>query len=73
VTLYGSGHGDANLHDPHELPLIVTGGGVLKKGQGRHIRYQHAQLPDLHVTLLNKLGVNAERVGESKGRLTIDS
>jgi uncharacterized protein DUF1552 len=73
VTLYGSGHGDANLHDPHELPLIVTGGGVLKKGEGRHIRYQHAQLPDLHVTLLNKLGLNAERVGESKGRLNIDA
>ena len=73
VTIYGSGHGDANIHDPHELPVIVAGGGVLKKGEGRHIRYSHAQLADLHVTLLNKLGLDVERVGESKGRLAIDS
>jgi hypothetical protein len=73
VSIYGSGHGDANLHDPHELPVIVTGGAAVQKGQGRHIRYEHAQLPDLHVTLLNKLGLDVDRVGDSKGRLSIDS
>jgi hypothetical protein len=73
VSIYGSGHGDANLHDPHELPVIVTGGAAVQKGQGRHIRYDHAQLPDLHVTLLNKLGLDVDRVGDSKGRLSIDA
>jgi hypothetical protein len=72
VTLYGSGHGDANIHDPHELPVVVAGGGVVRKGEGRHIRYDHAQLPDLHVTLLNKLGLAVDRVGESKGPLPLN-
>jgi hypothetical protein len=73
VALYGSGHGDANIHDPHELPVIVAGGGAVRKGDGRHIHYEHAQLPDLHVTLLSKLGLEVDRVGDSKGRLSIDS
>jgi hypothetical protein len=70
--LYGSGHGDANIHDPHELPIIVAGGGAVRRGDGRHIRYSGAQLPDLHVTLLNKLGVPVEHVGDSTGRLSIE-
>jgi hypothetical protein len=39
---------------------------------GRHIRYSHAQLPNLHVTLLNKLGVPVERVGDSTGSLALE-
>lgn len=73
VALYGSGHGDANIHDPHELPIIVAGGLAVRQGQGRHVRYDHAQLPDLHVTLLNKVGVEVNKVGESKGSLPFDS
>jgi hypothetical protein len=72
IVLYGSGHGNANLHEPKELPIIVAGGGVVRQGEGRHIRYDHAQLPDLHVALLNKLGVQVDHVGESKGSLSFD-
>jgi hypothetical protein len=71
VVLYGSGHGDPNIHDPHELPIIVAGGSAVRPGTGRHTRYSHAQLPDLHVTLLNQAGVPVERVGDSKGRLPL--
>jgi hypothetical protein len=72
VLLYGSCHGDANIHDPHELPIIVAGGDAVRRGDGRHIRYSHAELPDLHVTLMHKLGVPVDQVGESKGPLAID-
>jgi len=72
LVLYGSGHGDPNIHDPHDLPLIVTGGVAVKRGDGRHIRYNHAELADLHLTLMGKLGVPVDHVGESKGPLTID-
>jgi len=70
VILYGSCHGDPNKHDPHELPIVVFGGDQIKGG--RHIRYSHAQLPNLHVTLLNKLGVPVERVGDSTGSLALE-
>ena len=70
VILYGSCHGDPNKHDPHELPIVVFGADQIKGG--RHIRYSHAQLPNLHVTLLNKLGVPVERVGDSTGSLALE-
>jgi hypothetical protein len=72
IILYGSGHGDANIHEPKELPILVLGGGAGQLKGGSHIRYDHAQLPDLHVTLLHKFGVPIERVGSSDGALSIE-
>jgi hypothetical protein len=54
------------------LPIILTGGVAVRRGDGRHIRYSHAELPDLHVTLMSKLGVPVDHIGESKGPLSID-
>jgi hypothetical protein len=71
MILYGSGHGDPNKHDPHELPILIFGADQIKGG--RHIRYSHAQLPNLHVTLLNRLGVPVESMGDSTGQLEIDT
>ena len=72
IVLYGSGHGDANIHEPKKLPILVLGGGAGQVKGGRHIRYDGAQLPDLHVTLLNKFGVPVESVGGSRGALSIE-
>ena len=71
LVLYGSNHGDPNKHEPRELPILVFGGDAIKGG--RHVRYhERAQLPDLHVTLLNSVGVPVERVGASRERLPIE-
>ena len=70
LVLYGSNHGDANKHDPHELPIVIFGADKIKGG--RHIRYDHEQLPNLHVTLLNTLGVPVEKVGESTGKIELE-
>ena len=72
IILYGSGHGDPNLHEPKELPIIVAGGGAGTLKGGRHIRYAHPELSNLHVTLLNKLGVPVESVGDSTGQLPLE-
>jgi hypothetical protein len=72
VLLYGSGHGDPNIHEPKQLPLIVAGGAVVPSGKGRHIRYHGEQLPNLHVTLLNKVGVPVDHVGVSTGPLELE-
>ena len=70
--LYGSNHGDPNKHEPRELPILVFGGDRIKGG--RHIRYhERAQLPDLHVTLLNEVGVPIEKVGDSNEKLPLKS
>ena len=71
VILYGSNHGDPNKHEPRELPILVFGGDRIKGG--RHIRYHdRAQLPDLHVTLLNEVGVPIEHVGDSTTKLPLE-
>ena len=70
LVLYGSNHGDANKHDPHELPIVIFGADKIKGG--RHIRYNHEQLPNLHVTLLNAVGVPVEKVGDSKSRIELE-
>jgi hypothetical protein len=71
IVLYGSGLGNANLHEPKRLPLIVAGGGDGQIKGGRHVRYPSGTiLSNLHVTLLNKLGVPVPSVGDSTGPLS---
>ena len=70
VLLYGSGLGNGNLHEPKRLPLIVAGGGCGEIQGGRHVRFPSGTiLSNLHVTLLQKLGVPVTKVGDSTGPL----
>ena len=60
---------DSNTHDPLNLPILLLGGGCGQIRGGRHIRYsQGTPLANLHVTLLDKLGVRVERIGDSNGK-----
>jgi Protein of unknown function (DUF1552) len=71
MVLYGGGMYNSNQHDTHNLPLLLAGGGVGRLEGGRHIRFKEGTpLTNLHLTLLGKLGVMAERVGDSSGELT---
>jgi len=64
--LLGSGLGNPNSHDHSNLPIVVAGG---MKG-GRHIRYaEPTPLTNLHVTLLDKVGVKLDRFADSTGRV----
>jgi hypothetical protein len=70
TILYGSGMGNSNLHDPRQLPLLVAGGGAGTLKGGRHLRYpKETPLTNLYVTLLGKVGVPVERIGNSTGRI----
>lgn len=68
VLLYGSGMGDSNLHDPRDLPILLLGGGGGTLKGGRHLQYpKETRLTNLYYTLLNKVGVPVERIGDSTG------
>jgi hypothetical protein len=71
ITLvYGSGMSDSNVHDVHGLPILLLGGGAGLLKSGRHLRYpEGTPLTNLYLTLLNKLGVPVERVGDSTGQV----
>jgi hypothetical protein len=70
LYLYGSGMGNPNVHDHVNLPIIVAGGAAGRMRGGRHIRYNEATpLANLHLTLLNKVGVRLDSFADSDGRV----
>ena len=69
LCLYGSGMGNPNKHDHTNLPTIVAGGTAAGLKGGRHIRYENVTpLANLHLTLLEKVGVDLERFADSTGK-----
>ena len=71
AIVYGSGMSNSNLHTPRRLPILVAGGGAGRISGGRHVRYgDGTPLANLYVSLLNKVGVPIERIGDSTGELT---
>ena len=70
VYLYGSGMGNSSLHDHVNLPILVAGGAAVGMKGGRHIRYEKGtSLANLHVTLLDKVGVHLDKFGDSNGKV----
>ena len=69
LLLYGSGIGNPNLHDHTNLPIIVAGGAAGGMRGGRHLKYgQPTPLANVHLALLDKVGVRLDRFGDSSGR-----
>ncbi len=70
TIIYGAGMSDGNAHSPLNLPILLLGGGAGQLKGGRHLHYPiGTPLANLHVTLLDKLGVPVEKLGDSTGRL----
>ncbi|MFO0914425.1 MAG: DUF1552 domain-containing protein [Pirellulales bacterium] len=70
VYLYGSGMGDPNVHDHQNLPVIVAGGAAGRIRGGRHVRLpQPTPLANLHLTLLDKVGLQLDSFADSTGSL----
>lgn len=70
MVLFGSGFRDGNAHNPHNLPLVLAGkaGGTLSTG--RHLTYaKDTQLCNLYLSMIRRMGVQAERFGDSTGEL----
>jgi hypothetical protein len=70
LYLYGSGMGNPNVHDHVNLPILVAGGAAGKMRGGRHIRFDNpTPLANLHLTLLNKVGVPLDSFADSQGQI----
>ena len=70
LYLYGSGMGNPNLHDHTDLPIIVAGGAAGNIAGGRHIRFDKpTPLANLHLTLLQRAGLNLDSFGDSNGTM----
>ena len=70
LYMYGSGMGDSDAHDHANLPVLVAGGAAGNMRGGRHIKYDKPEpLSNLHLTLLNKVGVPLETFADSTGQI----
>ena len=70
MVLFGSNLGNANSHDTRNLPILLAGGGFK---HGRHVAPdagKNARFCNLFVTMLQRLGVEADAFGSSTGTLT---
>jgi hypothetical protein len=71
MFLYGSNMSNSDRHDNYPEPNIVVGGGAgrMKLG-GQHIVLpERTPIANLHLTLLQKVGVERDKFGDSTGTI----
>lgn len=69
MILYGSNLGDANAHSTTNMPTLLAGGGFR---HGRHLafdRQQNYPLPNLFVSMLQRMGIEEGSFASSTGRM----
>jgi hypothetical protein len=70
MIVYGSGISDGNQHLHENLPVLLAGRGGGSLTPGRHLQVEDlTPMTNLYLSLLDRMGAPAERVGDSTGRL----
>jgi hypothetical protein len=69
TLIYGAGIADSNSHAPVNIPIVLAGGGAGNLKGGRHTHFKDMPLANLHLTLLDQLGVHIDKIGDSTGRV----
>ncbi len=71
MIVYGSGLGDGNRHNHDNLPVVLAGHGGGTINSGRHIQYDKGTpMNNLFLSMMDRMGVKADRLGDSSGLLT---
>ena len=72
MIVYGAGMADSNSHYSGNLPILLAGGAA--GTGGRHMQHEpDTPLANLHLSLLDKMGVPIESLGDSTGRLPLET
>ncbi|MBL8169429.1 MAG: DUF1552 domain-containing protein [Acidobacteria bacterium] len=73
MLVYGAGICDGNKHNHENLPIVLAGrgnNGVSSLPTGQHLKFKAGTpITNLYLTLLERLGVQAEKIGDSTGKL----
>jgi hypothetical protein len=73
LLLYGAGLSNPNIHSHRDLPLVLIGGASGSIRGGRHVAHPlDTPMTNLLVTMLDKAGVHADRLGDSTGQLELE-
>jgi hypothetical protein len=71
ILMYGTAISDSNTHFHDDLPIVLVGGRALGIKGGRYIRQEKGTpLANLHLTILETLGVPTDKFGDSTGRIS---
>lgn len=70
MVVYGSGIGDGDRHNHDNLPIIMAGRGGGTIQTGRHIKYEsETPMNNLFMSMLERMNVHAQKIGDSTGKL----
>ncbi|HET9215851.1 MAG TPA: DUF1552 domain-containing protein, partial [Terriglobia bacterium] len=71
MLVYGAGLSDGNRHLHDDLPTVIVGrgGGSLRTGR-RMVFRRETPFSNLHLSLMDRMGVQVESFGDSSGRLS---
>lgn len=70
MIVYGGAIADANRHQHNDLPVLLAGKGGGSIRTGRHVRYsKDTPMANLFVSMVNRMGVQETRIGDSTGPL----
>jgi hypothetical protein len=70
MVVFGNGNGNGVRHDHMNLPILLAGGGGGTLNPGRHVKYPvGTPVANLWLSLMHRMGVHAERHGDSTGLL----
>lgn len=70
MTLFGSNLGNANAHDPRNLPIFLAGGDFKHGRYVAHNRHDNTPLSNLFVTMLQNMGIETDTFATSTGTLS---
>ena len=70
MIVYGGAIGDGNRHNHDNLPILLAGQGGGTLAPGRHVKLdKETPMTNLYLSMLDRMGVAAQRVGDSTGKL----
>ena len=76
VIVYGNGISDGMGHVHHDIPMLLVGGGTGGIKKNRHVRYDGLPLSNLHLNVLDMIGLPVEgflepKYSDATGRLDL--
>ncbi len=71
LIMYGSSLSVPTSHSQRDLPILLAGGAAGRVAGGRYVRFPGDETPltNLYLTMLDKVGVPTEKLGDSTGKL----
>ena len=71
ILVFGSNMSDSNAHNHFPLPMAIVGGGAGRIKGNRHLRYpDKTPIANMHLTILDRIGVPMETFGDSNMKFT---